>query len=125
MTIFGVAMKSAFPLLAGFAVALGVLTGALTSAAKAREEEARKAEEAANKERERIRGIEKEADTLKTLYTRYEELAGKQNRSIQESNELAELQNKLKTQYGISADALDGLASYTIPRQRRSRTGNN
>ena len=110
VTIFGVAMKSAFPLLAGFAVALGVLTGALTSAAKAREEEARKAEEAANKERERIRGIEKEADTLKTLYTRYEELAGKQNRSIQESNELAELQNKLKTQYGISADALDGLA---------------
>ena len=82
VTIFGVAMKA-------LSLACGVCCGARRAyrsadeRCKGKKEEARKAEEAANKEEERIRGIEKEADTLKTLYTRYEELAGKQNRSIQ------------------------------------------
>ena len=110
VTIFGAAMKSAVPWLTAASVALGILTGALTKAAKAREEAAKKAEEAANKERERIQGIEKEADTLKKLYTRYEELASKQHLNFKESNELAQLQNTLKTQYGISSNALEGLA---------------
>lgn len=109
-TLFGMSLKTAMPIMFALSAAIGLVTAAVSANAKAKEAAAAEAAEQAAKERERVQAIEAEADALKKLYSRYEELAGKQYRSLQESQELAQLQNTLETQYGISAGALDGLA---------------
>lgn len=108
--LFGVAMSTAMPWLALAAGAVGVLTAAYTAYANEQDRAKQAAEEAAQVEHERAKKAQEEAQSIKTLLDRYETLRGKKRLNTAETQELADIQQKLQGKLSETGKSLDSLA---------------
>jgi len=107
VTLFGTAIKVSLPLLAGISLAIGAVTALWTAHSKAIERAREEEEKKREAERQRLKELEQSTKNLKEMTARYEELSVKQHRTLSETQELADIQGRLATQFGISTEAID------------------
>ena len=108
-TGFAAALYAAMPWLLAIAAVAGVAVAGYTAIKRAQEEAARQAEELKQKREEEMQAARATADDLKDLEERYAELNGKKRLSYSQTKELRAIEERLGSQYGISAGALLGL----------------
>lgn len=108
-TGFAAALYAAMPWLLAIAAVAGVAVAGYTAIKRAQEEAARQAEELRQKREEEMQAARATADDLKALEERYAELNGKKRLSYSQTKELRAIEERLGSQYGISAGALLGL----------------
>ena len=108
-TGFAAALYAAMPWLLAIAAVAGVAVAGYTAIKRAQEEAARQAEELKQKREEEMQAARATADDLKGLEERYAELNGKKRLSYSQTKELRAIEERLGSQYGISAGALLGL----------------
>ena len=108
-TGFAAALYAAMPWLLAIAAVAGVAVAGYTAIKRAQEEAARQAEVLKQKREEEMQAARATADDLKGLEERYAELNGKKRLSYSQTKELRAIEERLGSQYGISAGALLGL----------------
>ena len=109
-TLFGLSMKAALPIVGAIAAVIGVGTMIYTNHAKAQEQAAEQAEELRKAEEEKQATLQNTVRDLRELGLRYDLLSGKTNLTLSESQEIMRIEEKLRTEYGLTGSVLQELA---------------
>lgn len=109
-TLFGLSMKAALPIVGAIAAVIGVGTMIYTNHAKAQEQAAEQAEELRKAEEEKQATLQNTVRDLRELGLRYDLLSGKTNLTLSESQEMMRIEEKLRTEYGLTGSVLQELA---------------